>query len=79
MSEDKPKSPLFSNLCALMQRIADQRGTEPKKRRLDKYIYEWRKEYGQDFYEAFRLLLPHVRTISRVHIGNIAFLTLISM
>ncbi|KAL1926334.1 hypothetical protein VTP01DRAFT_5855 [Rhizomucor pusillus] len=60
MSEDKPKSPLFSNLCALMQSIADQRGTEPKKRRLDKYIYEWRKEYGQDFYEAFRLLLPHL-------------------
>lgn len=53
-------SPLFSNLCGLLQSIADQRGTEQKKRRLERFLYDWRAKYGLDVYEAMRLILPHV-------------------
>ncbi|KAG0170578.1 DNA ligase (ATP) [Apophysomyces sp. BC1015] len=54
------KTPLFGNFCALLQSISDQRGTQEKKKRLAKYIYDWRFNYGDDFYEAMRLLLPHL-------------------
>ncbi|OZJ05239.1 hypothetical protein BZG36_02293 [Bifiguratus adelaidae] len=50
-------SPLFSEFCRLLASIARQKGTEPKRDKLTRYIQNWRSKYG-DFFDAMRLLLP---------------------
>ncbi|KAI9322804.1 ATP dependent DNA ligase domain-containing protein [Dichotomocladium elegans] len=53
-------SPLFYQLCDLFESIQKISGTEKKKERLRKYLYQWRDNYGYDFFDAMRLLLPHL-------------------
>ncbi|RUS13496.1 hypothetical protein BC937DRAFT_95234 [Endogone sp. FLAS-F59071] len=58
-------SPLFSDFCRLLESVSARKGTDLKKQRLEKYIQEWRAKYG-DFFDAMRLLLPHVCTTRRL-------------
>ncbi|KAI9247434.1 hypothetical protein BDA99DRAFT_525900 [Phascolomyces articulosus] len=53
-------SPLFSGLCTLIEQIASTSGTDLRKRRFEKYLYDFRSQYGHDFYNGMRLLLPHL-------------------
>ena len=53
-------SPLFSNLCTLIERMAETNSTTGRKRHFERYLYDYRSQYGYDFYNAMRLLLPHV-------------------
>ncbi|KAI8379658.1 uncharacterized protein BYT42DRAFT_569559 [Radiomyces spectabilis] len=60
MSSSTFRSPLFTNLCMVLQKISSIRGTQEKKRVVQHYLYQWRADYGDDFYEAMRLFLPHL-------------------
>lgn len=59
MASGTHDSPLFSDFCRLLESISARKGTDLKKQRLEKYVQEWRAKYG-DFFDAMRLLLPHV-------------------
>ncbi|KAI8338401.1 ATP dependent DNA ligase domain-containing protein [Chlamydoabsidia padenii] len=53
-------SPLFTQVCKLVQLINETRGTDEKKRLVSKFFYGWRHQCGDDFYPVMRLLLPHL-------------------
>ncbi|CAG8469411.1 2306_t:CDS:10 [Acaulospora morrowiae] len=53
------KKPLFSELCRFLEIVAKEKG-DAKKRKLDSYLKNWRRRYGNDLYPILRLLVPHL-------------------
>lgn len=61
---ESQRSQLFERFCSsLLDQIAKAKGVQAKKRIYANFMQEWRREYGSNFYDPLRLLMPYVNII----------------
>lgn len=63
-------SPLFEEICKVLDALSKAKGTTQKKEIFSKYLNKWRSNYGPDFYDAMRLFLPKVEKRENKQKGN---------
>ncbi|KAG2236091.1 hypothetical protein INT48_006107 [Thamnidium elegans] len=56
---DSHRSQLFEKFCSsLLDKIVNAKGVTEKKNILDEYLKEWKQNYGPNYYDLSRLLMP---------------------
>ncbi|KAI9273429.1 ATP dependent DNA ligase domain-containing protein [Helicostylum pulchrum] len=56
---DSHRSQLFEKFCSsLLDKIVKAKGVTEKKNILDEYLKEWKQNYGPNYYDLSRLLMP---------------------
>lgn len=60
---DSRRSQLFEGFCcSLLDKIVKAKSVTEKKNILDEYLKEWKQNYGPNYYDVSRLLMPIVKT-----------------
>lgn len=57
---EKPSQPFQTFCTSLLDKVASVKGVNRKKDVLSDFLHDWRRQYGLDFYDPLRLIMPEV-------------------
>lgn len=55
---EKPSQPFQTFCTSLLDKVASVKGVNRKKDVLSDFLHDWRRQYGLDFYDPLRLIMP---------------------